>query len=182
MIAHAANRVSCSSGVPHADRLADDYGPADSCRWQTAALDELWLGQATEAAPLPPVVQGAGFGAPEQNRKVEKAAIRHVTDGYQSEGYEVTSVEAARCGWDLTVTRGSEELHLEVKGVGGSLVRFFLTANEHKTALGDPNWLLLVVTYALGEPAWYELDGPTAACYAEPALYQLRIPTKPSPG
>jgi hypothetical protein len=26
-----------------------------------AALEELWFGQATEAAPLPPVVQGAGF-------------------------------------------------------------------------------------------------------------------------
>jgi hypothetical protein len=141
-----------------------------------AALEELWFGQATDAAPLPPVVRGAGFGTAEQNRNVERAAIRHVTDAYEADSYEVTNVEAARCGWDLTVVRGSEELHIEVKGVAGSLVRFFLTANEHKTALVDPNWLLVVVTDALGEPGRCECDGPTATSYAEPALFQVRIP------
>ncbi|WP_460664565.1 protein NO VEIN domain-containing protein [Kribbella swartbergensis] len=141
-----------------------------------AALEELWVGHATEAAPLPPVVQGAGFGTAEQNRKVEKAAVQHVTDAYEAEDYQVTSVEAGRFGWDLTATRSNEELHLEVKGVAGSLVRFFLTANELKAALVDPNWLLVVVTDALGEPGWHELDGPTAASYAEPALFQVRIP------
>jgi hypothetical protein len=141
-----------------------------------AALEELWFGQATEAAPLPPVVQGAGFGTAEQNRKVEKAAVQHVTDAYEAEGYQVTSVEAARRGWDLTAARGNEELHVEVKGVAGSLVRFFLTANEHKAARVDANWRLVVVTDALGEPGWCELDGPTAVSYAEPALFQVRIP------
>jgi hypothetical protein len=63
-----------------------------------AALEGLWFGQVTEAAPLPPVVQGAGFGTAEQNRKLEKAAVQHVTDAYEAEGYQVTSVEAARCG------------------------------------------------------------------------------------
>ena len=141
-----------------------------------AAVEGLWFGQAAEAAPLPPALQGAGYGTAEQNRKVEKAAIQHVTDAYEAEGYRVASVEAARCGWDLTAVRGDEELHLEVKGVGGSLVRFFLTANEYKTALGDPQWLLVIVTDALGEPGWYEMDGPTAASYAEPALFQVRVP------
>lgn len=141
-----------------------------------AALEGLWFGQATEAAPLPPVVQGAGFGSAEQNREVEKAAIQHVTAAYESEGYEVSSVEAARCGWDLTATRGKEELHLEVKGIAGSLVRFFLTANEYRTAVVDPNWILVAVTDALDEPGWYELDGATVASYAKAALFQVRIP------
>ncbi len=105
-----------------------------------AALEGLWFGQVTEAAPLPPVVQGSGFGTAEQNRKVEKAAVQHVTDAYEVEGYRVTSVEAVRCGWDLTAARGNQEIHLEVKGVASSLVRFFLTANEHKAALEDANW------------------------------------------
>jgi hypothetical protein len=80
-----------------------------------AALRGLWFGQVTGAAPLPPVVQGAGFGTAEQNRKVEKAAVQHVTDAYEAEGYQATSVEAERCGWDLTAARGNEEIHLEVR-------------------------------------------------------------------
>jgi hypothetical protein len=128
-------------------------------------------------AELPPIVQGAGFGTAEQNRRVERAAIKHVTGRYEEEGYEVTSVEAERCGWDLTVVGASSEFHVEVKGVAGSLIRFFLTRNEHETALIDPNWVLVVVTDALGVPGWWELDGPTAAGYAEPALYQVRVPS-----
>jgi hypothetical protein len=34
---------------------------------------------------------------------------------------------------------------VEVKGVAGSLVRFFLTANEHKAARVDVSWRLVVV-------------------------------------
>lgn len=141
-----------------------------------ATLEELWFGEASRSVPLPAVVQGAGFGTAEQNRKVEKAAVRHVTDAYEAEGYDVASVEAECCGWDLTATRGDGQVHLEVKGVSSSLVRFFLTANEQRTALADPDWLLIVVTDALDQPGWYELDGQTADRYAEPVLYQVRIP------
>jgi hypothetical protein len=140
------------------------------------ALETLWFGQANSAAPLPPVVQGAGFGTAEQNRKVERAAVQHVTKAYEAEDYHVASVESARCGWDLTVGRDGDELHVEVKGVAGSLVRFFLTRNEYQAALIDPDWLLVVVTDALESPGWWELDGPTAARHAAPALYQVRVP------
>lgn len=141
-----------------------------------AALEELWIEKATEAARLPPVVQGAGFGTAEQNQKIERVAIDHVTAAYESEGYDVSSVEAERCGWDLTATRGKEELHLEVKGIAGSLVRFFLTDNEYRTALVDPNWMLVAVTDALDNPRWYELDGATVASRASTVLFQVRIP------
>ena len=140
------------------------------------ALDRIWFEQAMEAAALPPVVQGAGFGSAQLNREVERAAIRYVTDAYESEGYEVSSVETARCGWDLTATRDDEELHLEVKGIAGTLVRFFLTANEYRTAQADPDWMLIAITDALGEPIWNELDGPLVASHAEAALFQVRVP------
>ncbi|MEJ1110719.1 MULTISPECIES: protein NO VEIN domain-containing protein [unclassified Kribbella] len=143
-----------------------------------ARLEELWSGQVADAAVMPPIVQGAGFGTAEQNQEVEKAAVDYVTKAYASEDYQVRSVERDRCGWDLTVSKGVEEIHVEVKGIAGSLVRFFLTANECKCALSDPKWLLVVVTDALGEPQWYELDGPTAAAYAVPALYQVRVPNE----
>ncbi len=141
-------------------------------------LDELF-GQVAVSGQLPPVVQGAGFGTAEQNRKVEQAAIEHAV-AFEGDGYHVKSVESARCGWDLTVTHGTKELHVEVKGVASSIVRFFLTANEHKTGLADPHWLLVVVTDALGEPGWHELDGATVASYAEPALFQVRVPDSAS--
>jgi hypothetical protein len=62
-----------------------------------------------------------------------------------------------------------------MKGFASSLVRFFLTANERKAARVDANWRL-VATDALGEPGWCELDVHTGASYAEPALFQVRIP------
>lgn len=38
------------------------------------------------------------------------------------------------------------------------------------TLAADANWCLVVVSDALGEPSWCELDGPMAVSYAEPAL------------
>jgi hypothetical protein len=146
-----------------------------------AALEELWFGQATEAAPLPPVVQGAGFGTAEQNRKVEKAAVQHVTDAYEAEGYQVTSVEAARCGWDLTTARGNEELHVEVKGVAGSLVRSFLTANEHKAARVDVNWRLVVVRMLSVSRVGANWTALRRSPTPSPRSFKFASPTKRSP-
>ena len=140
-------------------------------------LQALWTGRVQKAPPLPRVLQGAGFGSAEQNRKVEKAAIRHATMQYKAAGYQVKSVEADKCGWDLTVTKGDEEIHVEVKGVAGSLVRFFLTANEYKAAAVDSAWLLVVVTNALSnERQWFKMTGERAMSYSQPALYQVRVP------
>jgi hypothetical protein len=65
------------------------------------------------------------------------------------------------------------------EGGASSLVRFFLTANERKAARVDANWRL-VVTDALGEPGWCELDSPTAASCAERS-FKFASPTKRSP-
>ena len=140
------------------------------------ALERLWFNRAARSAPLPPVVSGAGFGTAKENRKVEKAAVQHIERVYRDAGYQITSVEAAHCGWDLTATRGDEELHIEVKGVSGALPRFFLTANEYDTALVDPKWRLAVVTDAVSQPRTTYLDGPATASHARPALYQVRVP------
>jgi hypothetical protein len=51
-----------------------------------ADLEELWWGQVSGAAPLLPVMRGAGFGTAEQNREVEGAAVNYVTDAYVAEG------------------------------------------------------------------------------------------------
>ncbi|MGB9623809.1 MAG: protein NO VEIN domain-containing protein [Phycisphaerae bacterium] len=94
---------------------------------------------------------GAGFGDYASNVHVEKAAIRVVTDYYEKLGYDVRSAERERCGYDLRVTKGRAELHVEVKGVRGSEPRFLLTAHEYEVAASDPLVQLAVVTGALSD-------------------------------
>jgi hypothetical protein len=97
---------------------------------------------------------GAGFGEAEQNRKIEQAAIRLVTDWYVRKGWKVRSMEALRCGFDLLCTHASVEDHVEVKGVSGADRNFTLTAGELRKAKNDGRFLLALVTNALsGRPS-----------------------------
>lgn len=115
---------------------------------------------------LPPerTPTGAGFGNPETNRKVERAAVSLVTDWYKSEGWTVESVEAAKCGYDLLCRKNSEENHVEVKGVQGELVAFIITAAEVRQAQKDSDFVLCVVTSALtDDPKLNLYDGESFA-------------------
>jgi hypothetical protein len=94
---------------------------------------------------------GAGFGNPETNRKVERAAVAAVTDWYEAEGWSVKSVEADKCGYDLLCKQGTDEKHVEVKGVQGDLVAFIITAGEVRRAESDSDFVLCVVTSALND-------------------------------
>lgn len=96
---------------------------------------------------------GAGFGSPEQNRKVEAAAIKKATRELRSKGYSVVSRERDKIGYDLEATKGRSELHVEVKGVTGWAVKFPITSNEVKRAAKDKAFRLMVVTQALTRSA-----------------------------
>ncbi|MGE0443036.1 MAG: DUF3883 domain-containing protein [Gemmatimonadales bacterium] len=100
-------------------------------------------------ATRPGADRGAGFGSPAENRRVERAAVTAVTKRLRAEGWTVTSVEAARQGFDLRCTRGTDELHAEVKGVRGSHPSFIITAGELEAARYDRQFALFVVTNAL---------------------------------
>lgn len=107
---------------------------------------------------------GAGFGNPETNRKVERAGVAVVTDWYESEGWTVKSVEAAKCGYDLLCRKYSEENHIEAKGVQGELVAFIITAAEVRQAQKDLDFVLCVVTSALtDDPKLNLYDGESFA-------------------
>ncbi len=117
-----------------------------------------------EGSDLVDEVQAAaavGFGDAETNRKVERAAVRAVTDDYESKAWHVESVEAARCGYDLVCRRNRKTEHVEVKGVSGSNVGFILTEGERRKAEGDPLFVLVVVTNALTEPGRWRFAGHT---------------------
>lgn len=97
------------------------------------------------------VRKGAGFGNPETNKKVEKAAINNVTKDYESKGGRVKSVEADKCGYDLLCTKNSKEIHAEVKGIQGNLPSFIITSGEVKRAENDADFIICIVTSALSE-------------------------------
>lgn len=92
---------------------------------------------------------GAGFGNPETNKKVEKAAVEFVTKQYKKDGWVVASVELAKCGYDLKCSKLGLEEHVEVKGVSGIETAFIITANEVREAKNNPRFVICVVTSAV---------------------------------
>lgn len=91
---------------------------------------------------------GAGFGVPETNALVERAAIKKATYSLRSEGFIVRTRERDKIGYDLECHRKGEERHIEVKGTSGSELKFILTANEYKQSKNDPKFWIVAVTAA----------------------------------
>jgi len=94
-------------------------------------------------------VQGAGFGTPEQNRRVERAALRHVTQYFRDQGWSVEDVSSENRGYDLLCKRSSAQSHVEVKGARGEGQQFIVTARELETWANDKRFLLAFVGNAL---------------------------------
>lgn len=92
---------------------------------------------------------GAGFGTPEENKRVERAAVRHVTRNYEARGWWVRNVGHKNLGYDLICSRSGERRHVEVKGARGEGQQFILTANELETWKRDPHFVLAFVRRAL---------------------------------
>ncbi len=94
---------------------------------------------------------GGGFGTPENNKKVEKAAVLFVKKHFKSQGWSVHSVENKKCGYDLFCIKGSIKKHIEVKGVKGNIASFIITAGEVEKAKKDIRYILCVVTSAISK-------------------------------
>jgi hypothetical protein len=118
----------------------------------SSTVDEAETGTGSIAAELeqgPAGSLGAGFGSPEENKKVEMAAIALVRKQYESDGWNVTSRERDRCGFDLECSKGKIVENVEVKGCSGTEQSFPITAGEVKQAKTNPDFVLMVVTSAL---------------------------------
>lgn len=92
--------------------------------------------------------RGAGFGDPESNKIVERAAVAWVKRFLRRKGWTVRSVEPEARGFDLLCRRAAETLHVEVKGVSGDTPSFIITSNEYRECCADPLWRAAVVTNA----------------------------------
>ena len=118
---------------------------------------------------------GAGRGTAEVNALVEQAAVSEVVRFFGSDDWEPDDVSAAKVGWDVTFRRGTQELHVEIKGCSGLRPSFTLTANEHRKAMSDDRWLCAVVTAALIEPAVHLFDRRQVVQAAVPEAYRVDL-------
>jgi len=147
-------RKSDTSQVPEEfEKYPDDLRDVPPVNGSIQGVSQLYAGDSpsnNEEVVENSTSSGAGFGDPEQNRKVEAAAINFVTGEYVLDGYAVVSREREKVGYDLLATREQVELHLEVKGVSGnSPDQFPITANEVAIARIDSQWRIAIVVNAL---------------------------------
>jgi len=106
---------------------------------------------------------GAGFGSPDANRRVERSAVQHVTRHFRSRRWRVRDVSKLKRGYDLDCTRKGLHLKVEVKGVAGAKRRFPITAAERGLWSQDQSFVLALVTHARRKHATPELfRGPTS--------------------
>lgn len=112
----------------------------------------------TDEIPAAGLNRRAGAGGfyavdAEQRAEVEEQAMQAAEACLRNDGYAVSRVHRENRGYDLLATRekAPAELHVEVKGTGGSTRQFILTRNEKRYA-AEPKWRLVLVTDALGAP------------------------------
>ena len=122
-------------------------------------LDRLWHARTRSPKSSAPSIAattsrtvGAGFGSPEENKRIERVAVRVATTYLERDGWRVRSVEADKVGYDLHCDRAGQMLRVEVKGVRGTEMRFILTAGEYQRARTDPEFALCVVASVLQAP------------------------------
>lgn len=92
-----------------------------------------------------------------RNKLTEQRAISLVRHSLEFAGWTCTrDCQADGVGYDLEFSKGSRQLHAEVKGIQGSLLTFNITPKECWRAENDRDWLLLAVTNVLS-PAQAEI-------------------------
>ncbi len=120
---------------------------AERVRGQSALVPD--DGQEVQVEESSQSHSGAGFGSAAENKLVEDAAVRAVTEHYEAEGWDVRSVERDKCGFDLKCSKSQAVEHVEVKGVRGTERCFLITAGEVKKSRTNRSFVLWVVTAAL---------------------------------
>ncbi len=143
--------------------LLDERGQAKALVWAKDVLRRIaaydganLLAQAGPYQPLPTAEDvvaelettpgGQGYGLNAAARKaVEDRAVKLAIDHFKAQRWEVQDVGKRR-SYDLHCTRGSEELHVEVKGTTTAGASVLLTANEVRHAREFARVALFVVT------------------------------------
>jgi hypothetical protein len=148
-------------------------GPGNNVPIHVAPPELRGLSDAVEVISVTAV--GAGYGDPVTNALVEKVAMDLVASSYADRGWTPLDVSAQKVGWDITMRRAGDELHVEVKGVSGSKPTVLLTRNEYATAGTDPSWSLAVVTQALTSPLLTEYPSAHVLANCAPHVFRATL-------
>ncbi|MDN5746817.1 MAG: DUF3883 domain-containing protein [Nocardioidaceae bacterium] len=151
--------------------ISKEPGQGSSIHVSPPGADEVTLGVVPGTDLVTVSADGVGFGTPEQNKRVELAAMAKVCEHF--EGWEAEDVSLAKCGWDITFTRSGDIRHVEVKGRSGKHPTVLLTANEVNTAQSDPLWELVIVTQALIDPQVKVVTREDVTAALEPYVYRF---------
>lgn len=98
---------------------------------------------------------------------IEKNAVDAAMEHYSTHGYDVTSVESEKIGYDLLATKGTNRLYIEVKGTctaNATSVTVGLTPNEYRMSKkAKKKYRICIVCNALESPelnefVWKEAD------------------------
>jgi len=136
-----------------------------AAHWPAGSVAGVLLLERTDVEEIE--VRGGGFADAETRKAVEKAAVDHVIEVLEAEGFDIEDRQTENCGFDLLATRDGDCLEVEVKGTGGMARTFFLTRNEcrraEESAVKSRDWRLYLVTSALNDPTlhrytWLELQ------------------------
>lgn len=93
---------------------------------------------------------GGHSGDPERRKRIEMAAMDHVTRLFKNQDFDVRPVHMEYLGWDLEATREGVKLLLEVKGTSANRWCVELTPNEFRNMARERSrYRLCVVTNAL---------------------------------
>ena len=84
-------------------------------------------------------------------RKIEITAVRKVCEYYEERGFDIVDRQKDNCGYDLLVTKGKKEFHVEVKGSSGDRFRLYLTLNEYNHMNATSKWRLAAVKNVFDE-------------------------------
>lgn len=97
---------------------------------------------------------------PEHNARIEKAAVDAVAEYYAERGYDVTSVETEKCGYDLIAQSKTARLLVEIKGTsqpGGRGITVSLTPNEYRVSTAKRTaYRICISTGCLTKPRVHE--------------------------
>lgn len=96
--------------------------------------------------------RGVTFGDPEENPAIEAAGIAAVKAAYKRRRWSVADRSRDCLGYDLVCQKAGREEHVEVKGTRGTEARFVLTENERACWADGRDYVLALVTSALGQP------------------------------
>lgn len=146
----------------------------DAKRLLQAAGIHIRVERAKTKRELLDAIRGGGFGTPETNRLVERAAVRHVTRYFRRRGWTVEDVSREKRGYDLLCKRAGANLCVEVKGVAGARRQFLITAREKRLWAVDGTFVLALVTRAASRRSSVELfRGPDTlqSFHFEPISY-----------